>query len=61
MGEKCAINLLRALGYLKALWQILHTSGFSLLWINMCCVRACFAEKPLLHVGQIWGLSTVRS
>ncbi len=47
------LNLLRALGYRNALWQTPQTRGFSLLWMNMCWVRACFAEKPLLHVGQI--------
>jgi hypothetical protein len=46
-------DVLSALGYRKALLQILHTNGFSLLWINMCWVRACFAEKPLLQVGQM--------
>lgn len=35
-GEFYYGGLLRALGYLKALWQMLHTRGFSLLWINIC-------------------------
>jgi hypothetical protein len=30
------IYLLKALGYLNALLQMLHTNGFSLLWMNMC-------------------------